>query len=166
MKTMSVTARTMTLAVACSLWACTAPSVPSPAPEPASTAEAPEISLNPADVFATRTVLTPTADMLEAALTGDPEVMRQAVAATTASSCVAASTCPSQFASCTNFSSPSLCSSTCGESFCFCRPIRLCEGEPPEPRQVDIFNSFRICFDPAGNSCTEWQQTISSFCGC
>lgn len=161
---MKITARTAGLVAACSLWACTASS-PSPAPEPVAP-ELATLATTPEDVsvFVARTVTPPTADMLKAALSNDPDAMRDAIALTT--TCQAATTCPTQFASCTAWSTPSLCSSTCGASQCFCRPIRLCEGEPPVPRQVDTFNSFRICFDPNQNACTEWQQTISSFCGC
>jgi hypothetical protein len=45
-------------------------------------------------------------------------------------------------------------------------PLRDCDGEPPEPRGTDTFNSFRVCFDANQNPCTEWSSTTSTFCGC
>ena len=161
-------ARIIGLAVACSLWACTPSNAPPPTPEPA----APELTSpaaidDEAPLAVPRQVIAPTPEMLRAALTNDPDVMREAVAQTTAASgCMASSSCPAQYGSCTNWSTLSLCSETCGPGVCICRPIRFCDGEPPEPRGTDTFNAYRLCFDPNGNSCTEWQQTISTFCGC
>jgi hypothetical protein len=113
----------------------------------------------------TRAVIAPTSEMLKAALANDPDAMRDAQAAT-AATCHASSTCPAQFGSCSGWSTPALCSETCGTPFCFCRPIKDCMGEPPEPRGTDTFNSFRVCFDANQNACTEWSSTISTFCGC
>ena len=162
---MRISARIAIVAVACSLWACTT-SRQTPAPEPSE----PERLAGPvvatteeAPLYVEKTVIEPTAQMLKAALSNDPDAMREA--ATALAGCQASSSCPSQFASCTNWSTPSLCSESCS-GFCICRPIRLCEGDPPEPKGTDIFNSFRICFDANQNPCTEWQQTVSTFCGC
>lgn len=157
------------LAVACSLWACTQATPQPPTPDPAAerATSALPATLDEAPLYVEKTVIEPTPEMLRAALSNDPDTMREAVATTAAASgCMASSSCPAEFGSCTNWSTPSLCSSTCGASYCFCRPIRLCEGEPPEPRGVDTYNAFRICFDSNANPCTEWQQTISTFCGC
>jgi hypothetical protein len=90
--------------------------------------------------------------------------MRDAV--NSVGSCQAPSSCPPQFGACTNWSTPNLCNSVCGQSFCICRPIRFCEGEPPEPRGVDTYDQYRVCFDPQQNGCTEWSNTVQSFCGC
>jgi hypothetical protein len=164
---MNITTRIVVVALACSLWACTtSPRQPPEASElertvdPVIASAADETSL-----FVERTLIEPTPAMVRAALTNDPDAMRDA-AATALASCQPASSCPAEFGSCTAWSTPSLCSSQCGGSFCICRPIRLCEGEPAEPRGTDTFNAFRICFNPQGQACTEWQQTISTFCGC
>jgi hypothetical protein len=162
---MRITARTVGLVVACSLWACTAATPQPPAPEPV----VPALDDDPAtsvdeSALVIRAVIPPTPELLKAALTNDPDVMRDAVA--TLTSCQASSACPSQFGACTNWSAPSLCSSVCGPTQCFCKPIRLCEGEPPVPRGTDQFNAFRVCFDANQNACTEWQLTTSTFCGC
>jgi hypothetical protein len=164
---MSITARIVVVALACSLWACTtSPRQPPEASDLERTVD-PVIAstADEASLFVERTLIEPTPAMVRAALSNDPDAMRDA-ATTALTGCQAASTCPIQYASCTNWSTPSLCNSQCGGSFCICRPIRLCEGEPPEPRGTDTFNAFRICFNPQGQACTEWQQTISTFCGC
>lgn len=168
---MTIRARAVVIAIACGLCACEsagqgppagrAPeataSVADPDPDEPATADTP--------LYLNRAMIPPTPEMLKAALSNDPDAMRDAIVAT-AGTCQASSTCPSQFGSCTNWSTPSLCSATCGASFCICRPIRLCDGEPPEPKEVDTYNSFRVCFDSSQNACTEWSNTTSSFCGC
>jgi hypothetical protein len=166
---MTIRARAVVIAIACGLCACEAAHQAPPAgraPEATATIADPD-EPDPADtpLYVNRAMLPPTPEMLKAALNNDPDAMRDAIV-TTATSCQASSTCPAQFASCTSWSTPSLCSATCGASFCICRPIRLCEGEPPEPKEVDTYNSFRVCFDPSQNACTEWSNTTSSFCGC
>ncbi len=165
---MSITTRSLVVAVACSLLACTT-STPQPPPADRSAAEPTIAALEPgadeASLFVVRQVIPPTPEMLRAALSNDPDAMRDAAAATL-TGCQAASSCPAQFASCTSWSATTQCSSTCGPGMCFCRPIRFCEGEPPVPRGTDTFNAFRVCFDPAQHACTEWQQTVSTFCGC
>lgn len=166
---MSITARIVVVALACSLWACTTSPRQPPAPE----SSEPERTASPvvasaadeAPLFVERTLIEPTPAMLRAALANDPDAMREA-AATAVAGCQASSSCPAQYASCTNWSTASLCNSSCGPGVCICRPIRFCEGEPPEPRGTDTFNAFRVCFDPQQHACTEWQQTSSTFCGC
>jgi len=163
---MLIRARIAVIAAVCGVCACTTPSHDPPAsrtPEPGPVWDQPETAEVTSEIAA-RVVLPPTAEMLKAALANDPDAMRDAAALT--GTCQAASTCPAQFGSCSNWSTQSLCNETCGASFCFCRPVRLCEGDPPEPRGVQTFNSFRVCFDPAHNACTEWTNTTTSFCGC
>lgn len=164
---MSTTARIGIVAVACSLWACTTSPRQTPAPEPSEAerfASPVTASTDEAPLFVLREVIPPTEAMLKAALSNDPDAMRDAAAAV--AGCQASNSCPAQFASCTSWSTPSVCNSSCGPGVCICRPVRLCEGEPPEPRGTDTFNSFRVCFDPAQHACTEWQQTSTTFCGC
>jgi hypothetical protein len=108
-------------------------------------------------------LLPPTPALLQAALSGDPDVMRSAVTAQGA--CQAASTCPSQFASCSGWSPRSECDSSCGPGFCRCRPDDD-SCVPGDLRGRVTFNAFRVCFDSAGHSCTEWQQSFFTFCGC
>jgi hypothetical protein len=166
---MTIRARAVVIAIACGLCACEAAGQGPPAgraPEAtASMADPEEPAAVDTPLYINRAMIPPTPEMLKAALSNDPDAMRDAIV-TTAGTCQASSTCPSQFGSCTNWSTPSLCSATCGASFCICRPIRLCDGEPPEPKEVDTYNSFRVCFDSSANACTEWSNTTSSFCGC
>lgn len=158
-------------AALCGLFACTQattspPPQPteSPAVEPAATVM--ELTAGPDEPSLTiaRAVIAPSAEMLRAALAGDPDAMRAAATAT--ATCQAASTCPAQFGSCSSWSTPSLCSQTCGAPLCRCRPIRDCPDDPPEPSGTETYNSFRVCFDPNQNACTEWSNTKNSFCGC
>lgn len=100
-------------------------------------------------------VIPPTPAMLAAALSGDPDAMASAIRP---NACVAPSTCPSQFGSCAGWSTPSFCGEQCLSS--------LCEGGAEGRFGKAISNSFRVCFDASGNSCTEWKQTSTIFCGC
>src|SRR5439155_20871196 len=140
---MSKTARIGIVAFACSVWACTTTPRQTPtetepermaAPVAASTEEAP--------VFVARQVIVPTEAMLRAALSNDPDAMREAAATTAVAGCQATSSCPAQFGSCTNWSTPALCNETCGTGVCICRPVRDCVGEPPEPRGTDTYNAY------------------------
>jgi hypothetical protein len=164
---MTITVRAALVAAACTFWACNAASSQPLAPEPTG----PELtSETPTDLdddpgVSLRALVAPTPEMLTAALTNDPDAMREAAGASVLA-CQAASTCPAQFGSCTSWSTPSVCAESCGPAMCFCRPIRLCEGEPPEPKGSQTINSFRVCFDPAQHACTEWTNTTSTFCGC
>ena len=167
---MTIRSRAVVIALACGLGACEAAGQTSQAPpaDPAPPgASSMEVQSPTDDTTLTipRAVIAPTPEMLRAALTNDPDAMRDAVVAT-AATCQASSSCPAQFASCGSWSTPSLCSETCGAPLCRCMPIRLCDGEPPEPRGTDTFNSFRVCFDSNANACTEWSSTTSTFCGC
>jgi hypothetical protein len=167
---MTIRARALIVAIACGLCACEAAGQTSQAPpaDPASPAASSMEVQSPTDdttLTIPRVMIAPTPEMLKAALTGDPDAMRDSVIAT-ASTCQAASSCPAQFGSCGTWSTPSLCNETCGLPLCRCMPLKDCDGEPPEPRGTDTFNSFRVCFDSGGNSCTEWSSTTSTFCGC
>ncbi|HEX3473461.1 MAG TPA: hypothetical protein VHT91_00395 [Kofleriaceae bacterium] len=166
---MTIRARAVIIAIACSVCACQAAGQDPPAgraPDATASVAGPdELAAVDTPLYVNRAMIPPTPEMVKAALTGDPDAMRDAIA-NTASTCQASTTCPAQFASCTSWSTPTTCSSTCGASFCLCRPIKDCIGEPPEPKEVDTFNSFRICFDSAQNACTQWNSTTTSFCGC
>jgi hypothetical protein len=166
---MSITARIVIVAFACSAWACTT----SPRQTPTEQTEPERIAASPAaassddaPLFVARQVIVPTEAMLRAALSNDPDAMREAAATTAVAGCQASSSCPAQFGSCTNWSTPALCNETCGTGVCICRPVWQCDGEPPEPRGTDTYNAYRICFDAAQHACTEFQQTQSTFCGC
>jgi hypothetical protein len=166
---MTIRSRAAIIAIASGLCACSGTVQDPPAgrtPEATASLAVPEdLAAVDTPLYLNRVMIPPTPEMLKAALTNDPDAMRDAIA-TTATTCQASSTCPAQFASCSAWSTPSLCSSTCGTPSCLCRPLKDCVGVPPEPREVDTFNSFRICFDSATNACTQWSSTTSSFCGC
>lgn len=100
----------------------------------------------------TQTVLSPTPAMLEAARTGDPAAMANAV---TPKSCTADFTCPPQYGACTGWSSGVWCDEVCLSTLC-------AEGLNGK----DYFNSYRICFDSGQNPCTEWRTTWLPICGC
>lgn len=160
---MSIRASAAVVALVCGLGACTPPAHD----PPASRAQVPELTTNPTatsdDVYVARIAIQPTQEMLKAAQANDPDAMRDAIALDT--TCHATSS-PSQFGSCSGWSTSTLCDETYGASFCLCKPIRLCDGEPPEPKGTQTFNSFRVCFDANQNACTEWTNTTTSFCGC
>ena len=162
---MTIRARAVVIAIACGLCACEAAGQGPPASRaPDTTAPAAEPTTDDTPAYTTRAVIAPTPEMLKAALTNDPDAMRDSISAA-AGTCQAATTCPAQFASCTNWSTPTLCSETCG-GICLCHPITECGDDPPESRGRDTYNSFRICFDPNQNACTQWSSTTSTFCGC
>ena len=142
------------------LWACTqAP--PEPPADPASLALDDEDALAPP----IEAIIEPTPAMLQAALAGDPDLMRDAVVAL--GTCHAASTCPG-YGSCGGWSSNSFCNATCGPMVCLCKPWidPECEYDPEFLRGRDYYESYRVCFNSVGQSCTEWKQTISTYCGC
>jgi hypothetical protein len=102
----------------------------------------------------TEAVVPPTPAMLAAALSGDPDAI---VNAATPSGCMAATTCPDP-KSCGTWSTSVECNETCLSS--------LCQGGAEGRFGRAFSNSFRVCFDAAGHSCTEWQLTSILFCGC
>jgi hypothetical protein len=162
---MNIRARAVVFAFACSLVACTSPAPDASTTEPAEATDTPVWSApDPAPEVAVEAVIEPTAAMLRAALANDPQAMSAAAAAL--GTCQAASTCPAQYASCGSWSPSTLCSSTCNNGACLCHPVWACEGEPPEPKGLDSYNAFRVCFDSGGHSCTEWQKTSYTICGC
>jgi len=165
---MTIRVRAVVIAITCGLCACEAAGQDPPAgraPEATASVAAPdELSAVDTPLYVHRAMISPTPEMLKAALTNDPDAMRDAIA-NTAGTCQASTTCPAQFASCTSWSTATLCSETCGGA-CLCHPITECGDDPPESRGRDTYNSFRICFDPNQNACTQWLSTTSTFCGC
>jgi hypothetical protein len=99
-------------------------------------------------------VIQPTPEMLAAALSGDPEAMASAV---TPSGCNAPNTCPPQYGAPTGWSSSIWCAEVCGG-------VQCPPGEGLGGRAY--LNSYRLLFDSAGNSCTQWRLTNVPFCGC
>lgn len=98
---------------------------------------------------------SPSTAMLAVARSGDPDAVAAAVAPR---ACRAPSTCPSQFSACGAWSTPTIC-----EAVCTPRP---CTNGEDGLIERDITNSFRMCFDPAGNVCTQWSANSVSSCGC
>jgi hypothetical protein len=105
-------------------------------------------------------------EMVAAALTGDPDVMANVVGL--AAACHAPSTCPAQFASCTVWSAFAACGSTFCTGGCVIPPT--CGPEDDcgfSQRRGNTKESFRVCFDPAQNACTQWKtSTTATGCGC
>ena len=161
---MIIRAVVVSLAVACGLAACT-----SVAPEPRPAEPGPGEAL-PASV---ERFVEPTPAMLAAALSGNPATMHAAAASLT--SCPAASTCPAGYGSCTTWSAPSECNSTCTESpLCTCPIMPEHPDYPNEPCVPDLSvlrgrttsSAFRVCFNAAQQACTEFKQSVTFSCGC
>jgi hypothetical protein len=160
----------VSLAVACSLGACTAAA---PEPEPGPDVTAPGLDVTaPGDEEAApaaeERIIAPTPEMLDAALFGDPEAMAAVVPL---SGCQAPSTCPSQYGSCSGWSNWAQCSLSCNSNpWCGCGPEHPdeppCEPNPYETSALVTSNRFRVCFNSQGQSCTEWNRGFSSYCGC
>lgn len=128
--------------------------------------------IEPDDPAPVERTIAPTQAMLAAALAGDPHGMQQSVAL---SGCPAPSTCPSSYGACTGWSAPAECSFTCNASpVCSCPIVIEHPDVPPEPCEPDpsiqlgrrTFSSFRVCFNPQQQACTEWKQSLQLFCGC
>lgn len=163
--TFSLKSLAICILTAC-LWACT--QAPAPAPEPIDP-ELGALALPSEDSDAElappiEAFHAPTPAMLRAALSGDPDLMREA-AATTLTTCQPATTCTG-YGSCTGWSNSEQCGASCGPQQCIC--IQRPDFECPEPqlRGRNTFNSYRVCFNGAGQSCTEFRQTIANYCGC
>lgn len=135
------------LMVACTVGACSV--VPSESSDEGQLETAVEVESANKDV-----VIPPTPEMLAAALSGDPEAMAVAV---TPSGCNAPNTCPPQYGAPTGWSGNIYCSEVCGG-------VQCPPGEGLGGRFY--YNSYRLLFDAAGNSCTQWRLSWSPFCGC
>jgi hypothetical protein len=156
---MNIRALAVCLLAACGLLACTqAP--PEPPAEPAAGLLDEEAVAAPVEAF-----IEPTPAMLQAALSGDPVAMRDAAASL--STCHAPTTCTG-YGSCSGWSAYSFCNATCGPLQCICNPHAdpTCDGTFDILRGRNYFESYRVCFNSAGQSCTEWRQSISTYCGC
>ena len=77
--------------------------------------------------------------------------------------------CQPNYPSCASWSGYS----DCGDAWCGqqrpCGECEYIEGHlfcSPGPAWKQPRERFRVCFDQFGNSCTEWQQTLISSCGC
>lgn len=149
----------VSLAAACSLWACM------PVPEPAPDLTLPESEGAPP--AAEERVIAP--ELLDATLFGNPAEL--AAGAASLSGCPAPSTCPAIYGSCGSWSSYTECSFSCNsDPWCSCGPDvpdqPACEPNPYDTRGFTIYSSFRVCFKAGGGSCTEWRQGYSNSCGC
>lgn len=160
---MSIKMLTVCLSITCSLWACApaAPDVPTAeVPTPAELqVQAQEEARGELLEPALEVIDAPTPAMLKAALAEDPEAMREAAAAL--GTCHTSTTCPG-YGSCTGWSTPGYCSDTCSARCCHDGPS--C-NEPDIGGRV-YKESFRVCFNAAGASCTEWSVTSTYVCGC
>lgn len=135
----------------CGLWACTQ------AP-PEVTADESALSAQQAPALASPAIEQPTPEMLRAALSGDPDAMRDAIV--NVGTCHTATTCPG-FDSCSSWSSLSQCGDTCTQQCCH---DRLCNE--PDIGGTVYSEQFRVCFNSLGASCTEWAISSRFVCGC
>lgn len=79
--------------------------------------------------------------------------------------CHSTTSCQPAYPSCASWSPYSPCDEFCGTgNRCGlgCPNPGFCPG----PATIDRVERFRVCFDQFGNSCTEWQVTTLTFCGC
>lgn len=80
--------------------------------------------------------------------------------------CHSTTSCQPAYPSCASWSSYSSCDAP------FCGTGNRCglgcpnPGFCPGPATIDRLERFRVCFDQFGNSCTEWQVTTLTVCGC
>ncbi len=88
------------------------------------------------------------------------------VLATKAGACHDTTPCPSEYGSCGSWSEPY---TDCGDPYCgvyrFCGSCSetWCFGDATRQHQ----ERYRVCFNSAGQSCTEWQRiSIVLGCGC
>lgn len=151
----SMTIRTLAvyLFTICGICACTQ------APPAATSEQVSPLRDEQPPAFIAATIEAPTPEMLRAALSGDPEAMRNAIPA--AGTCHTATTCPG-FGSCTVWSAFSFCGDTCTKRCCHDAPI----CHEPDIGGTIFNERFRVCFNPAGASCTEWGIQSSVVCGC
>lgn len=145
-------------AVAQCLWACT-PTVSESQPESDRKAlEADEVS------FATvERVISPTPEMLAAALSGERLKMQAAMEAVSSlHSCFEVNQCPPEFDTCTDWSSPSVCHWECHQ---YCG---LVDRNPtaPDTSGSAVMTLYRVCFNAEQQACTEKGYYIEDFCGC
>ncbi|HMG57035.1 MAG TPA: hypothetical protein VK601_26230 [Kofleriaceae bacterium] len=99
----------------------------------------------------------PTPAMLRAALSGDPDAMRNEIL--DVGSCHTITTCPG-FSVCTDWSSPAFCGDTCGVHCCHDPNC----NEPDTGGNV-FSEQSRVCFG-GPSPCTEWNVTAHFVCGC
>jgi hypothetical protein len=89
----------------------------------------------------------------------------------TKAACHAIVSCQPNYPSCAGWSSYSNCGDPfcgvalgCGE--CVCDEFG-CQCEAGGPAMKQFRERFRVCFNQAGNSCTEWQRaSVTLGCGC
>jgi hypothetical protein len=148
---MTIRALGVCLFIAC-LWACTQAPPEAPAEQTSTLGDE-------APIFAVAATREPTPAMLEAALSGDPVAM--SAAASLLGTCHAATTCPG-YGACTSWSTLAYCNDTC---------TKRCCHDGPSCNEPDIGGTvyrqrYRVCFNPAGASCTEWNIQSEYVCGC
>lgn len=100
----------------------------------------------------------PTAEMLRAARASDPGQMAAAMGPLDV--CQAASSCDASYGSCTNFSAWAACGSMSCRAGCYHNPLER-DGTGSQ-----TYNRYRICFNSAGQPCTNWEQSTQTWCGC
>jgi hypothetical protein len=167
---MTIRAVAISLAFACTLAACASGNL--------GTGAEPIDVIDEATLPTVEQLIAPTPAMRTAALSGDPVQMAEAVAML--SSCQSPSTCPAEFGACTNWSPNNECNAFCEFSpICRCANPVFAPGEGDEsnlrecgPEDTEFgfrrfFDSFRVCFNPQQEACTEWRQTTTrSGCNC
>jgi hypothetical protein len=152
---MTMTTRTaaMFLLITGNVLACRQAPAESPV-DPAASAPYEEALATPVPAFE-----VPTPQMLQAALSGDPEAMR--AAATSVAGCHAATTCPG-YGACSGWSARTQCNDNCTRRCCHDGPA----CNEPDFGGTVYHQRYRVCFNPAGAACTEWSISSSYVCGC
>jgi hypothetical protein len=160
---MNIRALSTCLFIACGLWACTqtSPEVTADPAMPLLAEGAVVFTMGESEEVPAFAVDTqePTPAMLEAARSGDPEAMRDAAA--NLSTCHAAKTCPG-YGACTGWSALAYCNDTCTKRCCHDGPA----CNEPDIGGTVYRERYRICFNSAGASCTEWNLQAQYVCGC
>jgi hypothetical protein len=112
--------------------------------------------------LAASAVVVPTAELHQAALSGNPETMADAAAALVG--CPAPTTCPG-YSNCSAWSAYADCNATCG--FPLCDPLGPATNSIIRDHTLtERAKSYRICTNSMGQSCTEWKVATASTCGC
>jgi hypothetical protein len=101
-----------------------------------------------------------------AAILRSEDLVRWGLVSITKDGCHATSLCPSSFASCAGWSPTTACGPTYCQNETWCGACGDNGCDPSGPANYTPYEKYRVCFDPFGNSCTEWVSFDAGNCGC